>query len=98
MDMAAKENVNSLQTESVVNRWLLDYYLFLALEFFRKEQYEDCCAITNVLDSVLARPYEPTDLMSQKIQVWQFLSRINEGEKLGEININPFIITHLLSV
>ncbi|XP_030578992.1 telomeric repeat-binding factor 2-like isoform X1 [Archocentrus centrarchus] len=82
MDMAAKEIVNSLQTESVVNRWLLDYYLFLALDFFRKEQYEDCCAITKVLDSVLARPYERTDLMSQKIQVWQFLSRINEGEKL----------------
>lgn len=47
---------------------------------------------------VLARPYEPTDLMPQKIQVWRFLARINEGEKLGEININPFIITHLLSV
>lgn len=53
MNMAAKENVNSRQfdTESVVNRWIVDYYLFLALELFKKEQYEDFCAITDVLDS-----------------------------------------------
>lgn len=53
MNMAAKENVNSRQfdTESVVNRWVVDYYLFLALELFKKEQYEDFCAITDVLDS-----------------------------------------------
>lgn len=53
MNMAAKENVNSRQfdTESVVNRWVVDYYLFLALELFKKEQYGDFCAITDVLDS-----------------------------------------------
>ncbi|XP_039866563.1 telomeric repeat-binding factor 2-like isoform X1 [Simochromis diagramma] len=83
MNMAAKENVNSRQfdTESVVNRWVVDYYLFLALELFKKEQYEDFCAITDVLDSVLVRPYGPIDFMPQKIQVWRFLCRINEGDK-----------------
>uniref|UniRef100_A0AAZ1WY28 Uncharacterized protein n=1 Tax=Oreochromis aureus TaxID=47969 RepID=A0AAZ1WY28_OREAU len=88
MNMAAKENVNSRQfdTESVVNRWVVDYYLFLALELFKKEQYEDFCAITDVLDSVLVHPYGPIDFMPQKIQVWRFLCRINEGDKLGEIN------------
>ncbi|CAI5645873.1 unnamed protein product [Oreochromis niloticus] len=85
MNMAAKENVNSRQfdTESVVNRWVVDYYLFLALELFKKEQYEDFCAITDVLDSVLVRPYGPIDFMPQKIQVWRFLCRINEGDKLA---------------
>uniref|UniRef100_A0A3P9BTM2 Telomeric repeat-binding factor 2 n=1 Tax=Maylandia zebra TaxID=106582 RepID=A0A3P9BTM2_9CICH len=68
-------------TESVVNRWVVDYYLFLALELFKKEQYEDFCAITDVLDSVLVRPYGPIDFMPQKIQVWRFLCRINEGDK-----------------
>lgn len=51
--MAAKEIVNSSTTEvePVVNRWLLDYYFSLALEFFQKEQYADFLGIRHVLDS-----------------------------------------------
>lgn len=50
--MAAKETVNSYQVsvESVVNGWLVDYYFFLAVEFFKNEQYEDFCAIIDILD------------------------------------------------
>lgn len=50
--MAAKETENSYQVriESVVNGWLVDYYFFLAVEFFKNEQYEDFCAIIDILD------------------------------------------------
>lgn len=51
--MAAKEIVNSPpnNVEPVVNRWLMDYYFSLALEFFQKEQYADFLGIRHVLDS-----------------------------------------------
>ncbi|KAM9766128.1 telomeric repeat binding factor a [Menidia menidia] len=82
--MAAPNNLNNDQTnyEHVVNRWLVDYYSFLAVKFFKNEQYEDFCNVRNILDSVLARPMESTDDMSIKIRILQFLSRLNEGEKL----------------
>ncbi|XP_067449639.1 telomeric repeat binding factor a isoform X2 [Thunnus thynnus] len=84
MNMAAKETINSHQTdvESIVNRWLVDYYVFLSTEFFKNEQYSDFCGIRDVLESVLVRPLESTDSMQTKIRVLQLLSRINEGERL----------------
>lgn len=50
--MAAKESINSYQAEveSIVNRWLVDYYVFLSVELFKNEQYLDFCAIRDVLD------------------------------------------------
>ncbi|XP_040891421.1 telomeric repeat-binding factor 2-like [Toxotes jaculatrix] len=82
--MAATETVNSQQTdyESIVNRWLVDYYFFLAVDAFKKERYDDFCGIRDVLNSVLPRPLQSTDVLPTKILVLQFLSRINEGERL----------------
>ncbi|XP_062276857.1 telomeric repeat binding factor a [Scomber scombrus] len=83
--MAATETVNSVlrsDVESIVNRWLVDYYLFLATELFKNEEYSDFCEIRDVLQSVLARPLESTDSMRLKIQVLQLLSRINDGDRL----------------
>lgn len=47
------------------------------------------CPVTGVMRRVLPS----TDAMSMKIRVLQFLSRINEGERLGEINISVLTIT-----
>lgn len=82
--MAAKETINNPQTqvESIVNRWLVDYYVSLAIEFFKNEQYSDFCAIRDVLHNVLARPLESTDTMPTKIAILLFLSRINDGDRL----------------
>lgn len=41
---------------------------------------------------VLVRPLESSDVTQTKIRVLQFLSRINDGEHLGEINRGAFII------
>ena len=50
--MAANGTWTSQQTEveSIVNRWLVDYYLFLALEAFKNEKYDDFCKIRDLLD------------------------------------------------
>ncbi|XP_078107836.1 telomeric repeat binding factor a isoform X2 [Sander vitreus] len=83
-NMAAKRIVNSYQTEDVestVNRWIVDYYFYLGLELFKNEQYADFCGIRDILESVLVRPLESTDVMKTKIRILQFLSRINDGEK-----------------
>ncbi|XP_070817364.1 telomeric repeat binding factor a [Chaetodon trifascialis] len=80
--MAARETVNSSQTDvdSIVNRWVVDYYLSLALRFFQNEQYADFDAITNVLNRIIVYPLETNDAIHKKFQVLQFLTRINEGE------------------
>lgn len=54
LNMAATESVNSglrSDVESIVNRWLVDYYLFLATELFKNEEYTDFCEIRDVLQS-----------------------------------------------
>ncbi|XP_070685980.1 telomeric repeat binding factor a isoform X2 [Pempheris klunzingeri] len=82
--MAAALNKNNHQSdvESVVNRWVADYYMYHVLELFRQEQHLDFEGVRDVLDSVLGRPVEATDAMPTKIRMVQYLSRINEGEKL----------------
>lgn len=37
---------------------------------------------------IMVRPLESTDDIAMKFRVLQFISRINEGENLGEFNIN----------
>ncbi len=37
--------------ENVANRFIVDYYSFLALELFQKEHYSDFRAITDILES-----------------------------------------------
>ncbi|KAM6943514.1 telomeric repeat binding factor a [Xenentodon cancila] len=68
--------------EPVVNRWIVDFYSFVALEFFKNDRYADFCAVRDILDSILGRPLESTDDMALKVRVLQFLSRVNEGENL----------------
>ncbi|XP_032416363.1 telomeric repeat binding factor a [Xiphophorus hellerii] len=82
--MAAKESVNidQVEVEKVVNRWLVEYYFSLMVEFFKNQQYADFCASREVVDGVLERPIESVDDIPLKIRLLQFLSRINEGEKL----------------
>lgn len=55
MTMAAKESVNNdlINVERVVNRWIVNYYLSLGVEFFKNEQYTDFSDISKVLDGKL---------------------------------------------
>lgn len=42
-NMAEKENVNTRPSvcESLVNRWLIEYYFTLSVELFQKHKHED---------------------------------------------------------
>ncbi|CAB1418047.1 unnamed protein product [Pleuronectes platessa] len=82
--MAAKAAADGVRTEeeSIVNRWIVDYYLSLALQAFDREQFTDLCSIKHVVDSVLDRTLESTDSMPTKIRVLEFLLLIHEGERL----------------
>ncbi|XP_061621795.1 telomeric repeat binding factor a [Phyllopteryx taeniolatus] len=70
------------ETESFINRWIVDYYISLALELFQKDQYEDFCEVRDVISSIIVRPVAKNDVMPRKLLVMQLLSRVNEGEKL----------------
>ncbi|KAM9817516.1 telomeric repeat binding factor a [Neosynchiropus ocellatus] len=74
------------QVEKVVTRWLVDYYCFLALDSFKKEQFSEFNTIKDFLGDFLIRAELSTDVMPQKVLVLQFLSAINEGGKLGSVS------------
>nr|XP_061820352.1 telomeric repeat-binding factor 2-like isoform X2 [Nerophis lumbriciformis] len=70
------------ETESIVNRWIVDYYVSLAMETFRSDQYEDFCEIRNVIECILHRPVATNTVIPTKLEILQILSRINEGENI----------------
>ncbi|XP_054463779.1 telomeric repeat binding factor a isoform X2 [Anoplopoma fimbria] len=82
--MAAREAVVSYkaEVEATVTRWMVDYYSFIALEFFKNQNYAEFCVVRDLLNSVLVRPLESSDVTHTKIRVMQFLSRIYDGEHL----------------
>ncbi|XP_035484254.1 telomeric repeat binding factor a isoform X3 [Scophthalmus maximus] len=84
-----------VQTESIVNRWIVDYYVSLALRAFQGGQYADFCSVKNVVDGVSARPLDCIDEIHLKIQVLQFLTWINEGEELDMSSASDQSITPL---
>ncbi|KAG7482522.1 telomeric repeat-binding factor 2 isoform X1 [Solea senegalensis] len=98
--MAAMETtVHSLEchqtaVETIVNRWIVDYYAFLALESLQKERYTDFCSIKNVLDGVLDHAMSGTHTMA-KIQVLRFLSCIYEGEQFDVSSVSDQSTTPL---
>ncbi|TWW67397.1 Telomeric repeat-binding factor 2 TTAGGG repeat-binding factor 2 [Takifugu flavidus] len=81
MNMAAKEVIISRQSdiERVVNRWLLDYYFSLGLQFFQRDQREDFLDIVHVFEGILKRPYEVTSHTRIQIRLLQLLDQVNDG-------------------
>ncbi|XP_063738438.1 telomeric repeat binding factor a isoform X2 [Eleginops maclovinus] len=82
VDMAAKSQAD---LEAFVNHWIVDYYSVLALELFKNKKYDDFRGIIAILDSILSRPVNSSDVMPTKIRVLHFLARINEGENLDVV-------------
>ncbi|MBN3316636.1 TERF2 factor, partial [Atractosteus spatula] len=72
-------------SEPVVTRWVVDYYVYLALRAFRDGRCEDFSQIRDILQNLLARPMEDSGDLSMKLRVMQFLSRISDGEKLDYV-------------
>uniref|UniRef100_A0A8C6SGD1 Uncharacterized protein n=1 Tax=Neogobius melanostomus TaxID=47308 RepID=A0A8C6SGD1_9GOBI len=85
--MASSETVNIQQADVVINRWLVDYYLVLAIDMLERKQYNDFCAIRNVLDYVLSRPLESANSTPKNIRVLNFLTWINKGNSLVSLHV-----------
>ncbi|CAL1604131.1 unnamed protein product [Knipowitschia caucasica] len=77
---ATDEGINIQNGESVVNRWIFDCELFLAIDSLKKKRYNDFCAHRDALNRVLSRPLESSETTLTKIRLLYFLSRIHEGE------------------
>ncbi|XP_036376274.1 telomeric repeat binding factor a isoform X2 [Megalops cyprinoides] len=90
--MAAKEKmleihengaeIASSRLDCIISRWNVDYYIFSALNAFRDGRYTDFCQFRDILQCLVARPLEHSENLVKKMRVMQFLSRINDGDKL----------------
>ncbi|XP_029955101.1 telomeric repeat binding factor a [Salarias fasciatus] len=82
VNMAEDDSLQSQteDSEPVVNRWILDYYIFRALQCFERSQYQEFCSVKLLLDQLLTRPVENSGSIPTKIQVLQFLSWINNQD------------------
>uniref|UniRef100_A0A672FGT8 Telomere repeat-binding factor dimerisation domain-containing protein n=1 Tax=Salarias fasciatus TaxID=181472 RepID=A0A672FGT8_SALFA len=92
VNMAEDDSLQSQteDSEPVVNRWILDYYIFRALQCFERSQYQEFCSVKLLLDQLLTRPVENSGSIPTKIQVLQFLSWINNQDN-GIVDKNDHI-------
>ncbi|XP_052409851.1 telomeric repeat binding factor a isoform X2 [Carassius gibelio] len=72
----------SLSDEQIINRWSFDYYVFKALSAFRDADYTAFTHFTSIVESLVVRPVDGHSDMIVKLRCMQFLSRINNGDKL----------------
>ncbi|TSK13209.1 Telomeric repeat-binding factor 2 [Bagarius yarrelli] len=91
--MASGRNGNKqLNDEQVINRWSFDFYCFKAFEAFRNEDYESFSQFRNLIESLVVRPIDGHTDMTIRLRFMQFLSRINDGDKLNvtfQKNLTP---------
>ncbi|XP_050964449.1 telomeric repeat binding factor a isoform X2 [Labeo rohita] len=74
--------VNTLSDEQIINRWTFDYYVFKAFSAFRNGDYTAFTHFTNITENLVVRPIDGHSDMVVKLRFMQFLSRINNGDKL----------------
>ncbi|KAB5542240.1 hypothetical protein PHYPO_G00089230 [Pangasianodon hypophthalmus] len=82
--MASSSNNSNKQLtdEQIINRWSFDFYVSKAFEAFRNEDYDSFTQLRNLIESLVVRPIDGHTDMAIKLRFMQFLSRINEGDKL----------------
>ncbi|MCJ8743305.1 hypothetical protein PDJAM_G00092390 [Pangasius djambal] len=81
MNMASSSS-RQLTDEQIINRWSFDFYVSKAFEAFRNEDYDSFIQLRNLIESLVVRPIDGHTDMAIKLRFMQFLSRINEGDKL----------------
>ncbi|KAK7149140.1 hypothetical protein R3I94_008676 [Phoxinus phoxinus] len=70
------------EDERIINRWFFDVCVFKALESFRNGDYTVFAKITNVIESMVVLPMDGRGDTVLKLRCMQFLSRVNNGDKL----------------
>ncbi|XP_058273496.1 telomeric repeat binding factor a isoform X2 [Hemibagrus wyckioides] len=82
MASSSRNGNKHLSDEEIINRWSFDFYVTKAFEAFRNEDYESFSQLRNLIESLVVRPIDGHTDMTIKLRFMQFLSRINDGDKL----------------
>ncbi|XP_072926376.1 telomeric repeat binding factor a isoform X1 [Hemitrygon akajei] len=64
--------------ERLVNHWILEFNFHCAVQAFRDGEYEEFCAILNVITAVLNRPYIDTEEIGKNLLTIQFLTKFGK--------------------
>uniref|UniRef100_A0A4W4H1E7 Uncharacterized protein n=1 Tax=Electrophorus electricus TaxID=8005 RepID=A0A4W4H1E7_ELEEL len=59
-------------------------YVYYALDSFRNEDYYSFVQFRNIIEALVDRPIDGHSEVTIKLRFMQFLSRINDGDKLSE--------------
>ncbi|KAA0721498.1 Telomeric repeat-binding factor 2 TTAGGG repeat-binding factor 2 [Triplophysa tibetana] len=68
--------------EQIINRWNFDFYVFTAFDAFRNGDFTAFRDFTNIIESLVVRPIDGRSDIIIKLRFMQFLSRINNGDRL----------------
>ncbi|XP_056604389.1 telomeric repeat binding factor a isoform X3 [Triplophysa dalaica] len=68
--------------EQIINRWNFDFYVFTAFDAFRNGDFTAFREFTNIIESLVVRPIDGRSDIIIKLRFMQFLSRINNGDRL----------------
>ncbi|XP_051544677.1 telomeric repeat binding factor a isoform X2 [Myxocyprinus asiaticus] len=79
----SSSNSPKLTDEQIVNRWALDFYVFKAFNAFRNGDYTAFTEFTDIIESLAVRPVDGNKEVIVKLRFMQFLSLVNNGDKLG---------------
>ncbi|KAK3544836.1 hypothetical protein QTP86_027509 [Hemibagrus guttatus] len=82
MASSSRNGNKQLSDEEIINRWSFDFYVTKAFEAFRNEDYESFSQLRNLIESLVVRPIDGHTDMTINLRFMQFLSRINDGDKL----------------
>ncbi|XP_051974199.1 telomeric repeat binding factor a isoform X2 [Xyrauchen texanus] len=79
----SSSNSPKLTDEQIVNRWAFDFYVFKAFSAFRNGNYAAFTEFTDIIESLVVRPVDGNKEVIVKLRFMQFLSLVNNGDKLG---------------
>ncbi|XP_072529318.1 telomeric repeat binding factor a [Salminus brasiliensis] len=71
-----------LRLEASINTWVLELYVSKAIEAFRNEEYGSFAQLRNLIEALVVRPINDRSDVTIKLRFMQFLSQINDGDKL----------------
>ncbi|KAI4904629.1 hypothetical protein NFI96_014612 [Prochilodus magdalenae] len=80
LNMAAV--AKQLGSEEVINGWFFDFYVFSAVDAFRNEDYSSFAQFRNLIEALVVRPIDGHSDLKIKLRFMQFLSQINDGDKM----------------
>ncbi|XP_071423361.1 telomeric repeat-binding factor 2 isoform X2 [Pithys albifrons albifrons] len=80
--------MGALREESM-NGWVLHFYFYRAVEAYRSGRNRDFRQFRDIMQALLVRPLDKKPEVAQMLRIMQVLSRVEEGENLGQSRKPP---------